>query len=492
MNKKETFEKLNRQARSTLKELGQHGSKSMTVVKSAADAKLQEVRNTRRLIDAASWNGHAARACEELGDAVLMDKPGTGQKIVKFTAAKLGFAGAPAALLATASLLGTASTGTAIGSLSGAAFTSAALAWIGGSVAMGSIILGVATVAGGMGAALGAGYTAKKLIFGKKREQTELSEQEKRILDASLALAIGFRNQEQAGRHIDPLSSSIIYGEALKPLCDELLEYKSTVQSWPWNARQRVLKAIQTVEMVSSYLLNWSKKHPSLSTGIISVVLTKLLASDTPWFSEQEELVLDALRRSNRALNDADIQELSDYVKSMSPEQLIGLKANIKGIYHELLFQAQENADGDDIIVKLHEATNHMGSDAVLINTVTGAQEEIQLKASPYASYMEQHFERFATINLYGTDEAAQSNPDIFSTGIENAALNRDVSDAFQELETIHPDILESLSVAGMITLARNVNVLLKGNRITDKDKQDLIKDGMATASVCGLLNLVF
>ncbi len=47
------------------------------------------------------------------------------------------------------------------------------------------------------------------------------------------------------------------------------------------------------------------------------------------------------------------------------------------------------------------------------------------------------------------------------------------------------------MSVAGMVTLARNAKVLLKGQEITQQEKENLIKDGAISASVAGLLNLI-
>src|SRR5690606_4048469 len=130
--------------------------------------KAEEIRRRHAPLSEQNFYGIAADSCEAVSDAILNDKPGTSERLVRVAAGKLGFAGLPAAIFSTAALLGTASTGTAIGSLSGAAFTSAALAWIGGSVAVGGVIIGVATVAGGIGAAVGAGWAAKKYFFGQK------------------------------------------------------------------------------------------------------------------------------------------------------------------------------------------------------------------------------------------------------------------------------------------------------------------------------------
>ncbi len=47
------------------------------------------------------------------------------------------------------------------------------------------------------------------------------------------------------------------------------------------------------------------------------------------------------------------------------------------------------------------------------------------------------------------------------------------------------------MSIAGMVTLARNAKVLLKGESITQKEKEKLIKDGAISAGVAGVVHLI-
>ena len=115
-------------------------------------------------------------------------------------------------------------------------------------------------------------------------------------------------------------------------------------------------------------------------TGVVSATILKLMSETLPSFTDDEELVLQALRRSNNNLTDASELELSDYVQSLSIEQIAGLKNNVKGIYHELAFQQRENLDGDDYVVELFSDTNHAGADIRIINVVTGDVSEIQLR----------------------------------------------------------------------------------------------------------------
>lgn len=438
-----------------------------------------------------NWYGRAAESCEQVSDAILREKSGISGRIVKGIAGKLGFVGTTAGMFSVASLLGTASTGTAIGSLSGIAFKSAALAWIGGSVAIGSIILGVAATAGGIGALAGAGWVSKRYLWGKKRQKSELDVQEQRVLDTCLALAVAFREQEKLGRRIDPVSASAIYGDALKPLCEELLECKYKASSWPIIARRKLASAMDGLQDVTGFLYSWSKSNPNLATGIASVVMIRLLAEDLTDFNDHEMLVLDALRRSNNDLKDASVEELSTYVRKMEPSQISGLTNNVKGIYHELLFQKNENSDKDEYFVEVFEATNHPGSDVRIINRVTGDVQEVQLKATDYLSYLERHNARYSNIEAFVTDEVAQKSGNV-STNLKNADLTKEVSEVFESLDgTEIPEPIASMSVAALITLARNAKVLLKGSEMTLPEKEKLINDGIVSAGVAGLLHLV-
>lgn len=439
-----------------------------------------------------NWCQRSAEACEAVSDALLRTETGVSHRIVKGIAGKLGFAGTGAGIFSLASLVGSAGTGTAIGSLSGAAFTNAALAWVGGSVIVGSAIIGVASLAGGAGALLGAGWIAKKYVSGEKREKSELEIQEQRVLDVCLSLAVAFRDQEKAGRILDPLSAHAIYGDALKPLCEELLECNYRANSWPILARRNLSAATKKLRNITGYLYRWSKHNPNVATGIVSVVILQLLADEIPNFSEHEQFVLEALRRSNNELTNASEEELASYIQGMEPSQITGLSSNIKGIYHELIFQNNENNDGDQYVVEVFEATNHAGSDVRIINTLTGDVKEVQLKATKYASYIREHNEKYEDIAVFATEEVANIDDEITSSGFSNAELNEDVATVFDGLDDYDdPSAFTSISIAAMVTLARNSRVLLRGGSISQQEKEKLVKDGAIAASVAGFVHLI-
>ena len=461
------------------------------IIKSRFEKAVDDYKRKQEPVSVNNWYFNAASACEDVSDAILRDKNGASTKIAKGVAGKLGAAGTSVGVFSIASLLGTASTGTAIGSLSGAAFTSASLAWVGGSVFMGSIVLGVAAVAGGIGAVVGAGWVSKKYLYGKKREKTELEIKEQNIIDVCLSLAAAFHQQSETDKPIDSVSAKAIYGDALMPLCEDLLEINTKVNSWPYLARQRLSKAILNLKKITKHLGGFSKKHPNITIGIVSSVFLQMMSDNLSSFNQNEQLVLDALRRSNNQLTDASNEDLAEYIQSLEPSQLSGLHSNIKGIYHELRFAHEENTDDDEFIVEIFDATNHAGSDVKIINSTTGEINEFQLKATDYLSYIKKHNDKYDDISVLATNEVASQSADISSTGISNSELNQEVTGMFDRLDESDGGVISSMGVAAMVSLARNAKVLLRGNAMTREEKSKLVEEGMISAGVAGIVSLL-
>lgn len=452
---------------------------------------IEEYKESRETLSNSNWYKRSALACENMSDAILREDSGTSTKITKGVVGKLGAAGTSVGIFSIASILGTASTGTAIGSLSGASFTSASLAWLGGSVAMGSVIIGVASIAGGIGAVLGAGWVFKKYVYGSKREKSELELKEQNIIDTCLALSVAFRKQEASVTPLDPISANVLYSDALKPLTDDLLDYKTKTTSWTPMARKRLQDALEKLINMSNYLKDVSSKNPNISIGIVSSVLMQLFSEDISSWDENEILVIEALHRSSNELNNATHEELSEYVKQLDPEQIQGLLNNVKGIYHELRFAKNMNEGSDEYIVELFEATNHPGADVKIINTVTGEVKEVQLKATEYLSYVKKHNEKYDDIDVFATSEVAVQDEDITSSGLSNEELGGDTSDVIDRLNDHNSNVVSSLTVAAMVTLAKNAKALLRKEKMTLQEREKMTKDGLVAAGVAGITSLL-
>ncbi|MEP3845171.1 MAG: hypothetical protein ABJM43_07515 [Paracoccaceae bacterium] len=442
-----------------------------------------------------------AAAFEDLVDAMLNEKRGTSARIVRALSVKLAAAGTTAGLFSIASILGTASTGTAISSLSGAAFNSAALAWIGGSVATGGWIVLGAAAAGGAVAYFGSRKLFSKWT-GKRRKKKSLDPQERRFVETCLMLATAFRNRANQNATLDPITAKTLQQNLKGDFIEQLDICIAKVTDWPdiplMKLEDRKKDMIELFDALSTINgpKHSTKKTTSAATpvltGAVSATILKLMSPDLPSFSGNEELVLEALRRSNNALAGATEAELSAYVQSLSIDQIAGLKNNVKGIYHELVFQQRENLDGDEYIVELFGDTNHAGADVRIINTLTGDVSEVQLKATNYAAYVRAHNERYEDIEVLTTSEVAEVSPDWGSSEFSNADLTDDTTSALQKLgHDAEADVLDSMGIAAMVSLTVNAKAMLKGETLSTSAKQKIIQDGVVAASVAGLVQLI-
>lgn len=427
-------------------------------------------------------------------DALLNQKQGTSNRVVRGLAGVLGSAGATAGVFGIASLFGTASTGTAIASLSGAAFNAAALAWIGGSMATGAWIVGGLALLGAIG-----GRFAMRRVLGKKRKYKNLDQREQRVIDTCLLTATAFHKQAEDDMVLNPMAAQVLRDQLFATLLHEVdvcISKVSDLPSVPLKKLRRkrrdmtrLVKYLEKMEPAKSPDIKKGRRIQAVSTGAVSAVFLKLLAEDLPEFSEDEQLVLDALRRSKSSLADATHEELADYVQNLSPRQLAGLQNNVKGIYHEMAFAAKENTDGDEYVVELFESPNHPGADVRIINTETGEITEVQLKATNYESYVREHNERYENVSIFATEEVAAS-AGVESSGFTNEELTRNTE---QVLDTFayEAEVLESMGVAAMVNLSINAAVLLRGGTLTQEQKGALIEGGIVSASVAGLVQLV-
>lgn len=208
----------------------------------------------------------------------------------------------------------------------------------------------------------------------------------------------------------------------------------------------------------------------------------------------EEELVLQALRRSTRVLESASAQELSDYLGSLSQDQLRGVASNVKGIYHELLFVQAENGDWDAVAAKVKEFTNHPGGDVEFIvdgNTIG----EVQLKAVASEAQVLEHLARYPDIEIRVTEEVAAKMPGVESSGFSNSELTRDVYDRLSELQGdgLLDEIGEGLATSTLVSSAIIAGKAVRGQHLSGSQIRSFLIDagiGATTAAVLDVLLL--
>lgn len=396
-----------------------------------------------------------AAAVGDLHDAVMRQKRGTAVEIAAQVAAKVGTTAAfSGALLGAAAMFGTASTGTAIGTLSGAAFTSAALAWIGGSVAVGTAIVGVGAVAVGIPAVVTTRRLIRKHISAPPREEKDLTPNEARHLDSLKHLLITLKRLEQEQPSQPRLIQQLMWSEILEPsivFFDDRLyaEYSD----WPVYSRHRLDRAIAKLKQIRGRESRLNQI--SVPLGIVAAVALKLLGGSTN-FSEQEELVLDAFRRSTSNLESATTDEIAEYLDQFTPAQLVGIQNNVKGIYHEIAYVTAENTDDDQYFARLFPDTNHAGGDVEILDANTGeVLDVIQLKATDSAAQVANHLERYQEIGIQVTKELSEKMG-ADESGFSNEELSNELRETMDKLSG-DKDFQEVLGV----TLATGVTASL-------------------------------
>lgn len=204
-------------------------------------------------------------------------------------------------------------------------------------------------------------------------------------------------------------------------------------------------------------------------------------------------LVAEAIRRSTLKLDaNASLEEIRLYLDSYDEKSLEGVLSNVKGIYHELLFEHSENYDGDGITARLFESTNHPGADVeFMINGDVISQ--IQLKAVKNRDLVLEHFEKYPDIDVYSTSEVASKIEGVFDSGFTNAELEASVYKFAEQFG--FGDLLEKTSkgfVLGSVSsLAFAIALAVKEKRISKEDLKEAIQVGYFTAAFGAMINFI-
>lgn len=198
-------------------------------------------------------------------------------------------------------------------------------------------------------------------------------------------------------------------------------------------------------------------------SAIVSIAITlgQLVAGQRTGWTDDQELVMDALRRSTTRLNDATDQELADYLTGLSPEQMRGVTSNVKGIFHEYLVARAENLDGDEKTAALIELTNHPGAD---LEYFIGGEiiGNVQIKAIQDPAAIIDHFSRYPDIDVLATSEVTDILSGMFGDRLQdstfrNEDLTRITQDTFEEIighdlgEFIHDGLVTSTLISGAL-----------------------------------------
>ena len=173
--------------------------------------------------------------------------------------------------------------------------------------------------------------------------------------------------------------------------------------------------------------------------AIIAAIAAVARTQATAELSEQETMVLSALKRANPSLQDASLGEIQGYLEGLDDEQVPGLVSNVKGILHETEFVRVENDDGDSVYVAMFEAPNHPDMDVVFTDAASGETWEAQLKATDNAAYVQDWIDAHPDGEILVTTELA-AEMELPTSGQSNEELTAEVSDFVDKILTIEID----------------------------------------------------
>ena len=133
---KKSFKKKFREYKEDIQSIMQNISieKVKDVLKNGPRKLKESVQKSLEKTSEKNWYYKAAKSCEKVRDAVLREEKNFSRRATKAFAGKVGAAGASAGIFSMASMIGSASTGTALGTLSGVVFKGSALAWFSGGI----------------------------------------------------------------------------------------------------------------------------------------------------------------------------------------------------------------------------------------------------------------------------------------------------------------------------------------------------------------------
>ena len=143
---------------------------------------------------------------------------------------------------------------------------------------------------------------------------------------------------------------------------------------------------------------------------------------------------INSIRDRYPKLEDASLNEISEFMGQYEPDQILGVINLIKGKLFERIVTNAENADSDSWQAYMHDDQSYPGSDIVLTNEETSETLEISLKATENPDYIENALLKYPELPILTTDEVKeyfQDNPMIMASGYQHSDLHQVTQENF-------------------------------------------------------------
>ena len=213
--------------------------------------------------------------------------------------------------------------------------------------------------------------------------------------------------------------------------------------------------------------------------------------------SDQELMVLSALKRANPSLADFSITDIQAYLSNLEENQISGLVSSTKGVLHEMEFVRMENEDGDSIYAAMHGDPNHHDTDVVVVDKSTGKTTEVQLKATDDASYVDEWIAAHPNGEIMVTSELADETG-LPSSGISNEWATASVSDFVDKMLSFDAgsglwDYFPALSIASVSVVVFELWERYKRGEIDKQTFQETVAltTGLKVAKIAAIVFLL-
>lgn len=319
--------------------------------------------------------------------------------------------------------------------------------------------------------------------FGRRRKLKRLDAQEKRVVGTLMLIAVGFKKQSEQAIKLNPTSALALKRDLFDQLVKDLALCATKVEIWPKRPRDKLAAQIRRVSELCAVLQSTAaagsqrldKVSGASQVDIVSIVMLKLMSKPIPNLSEEEERVCTALRKSKGKLKKASNEMLSEYIRLERLSRLKDRLKKVRRIYAKLAKHHGSEGLCEEHTVAFVESPDQSGLEVLTLDERTSATSSFSISSFDRAHFLGvQHNEL----------ERSEDLPNWEDTKDELTDLS--VPQPWQEAE-----ILENLSLAAVITLARNAGFFLSGQKISKTAKRKMIDQTLHTVGIWGLTELV-
>ncbi|WP_068546546.1 hypothetical protein [Thalassotalea crassostreae] len=407
----------------------------------------------------------------------------------KAVTAKVAGIASVGGLFALVSTFGSASTGTAIAGLSGAAANSATLAWIGSLVGGGMVAGSVLT--GGIGLVIGA--AAYSALSSTPRNIESLSEEERKIIESSsLFIAAIDEVLVKESVQLSLTEAKALLNDIILPLNEQLTSQKDIIMEQLDETNKLLFQEHALTDFqgnviggFESYIENTPLKINPIF--VISGVILGLLSGSEIENTSENMIAIEALKRMKNEWSEYTNLELGEALSDFSSESLKGVANNAKGIYHELLFIEEFNRQNVDQQARVFDKTNEPGADIQIYSVDTGETvQEAQLKALQDSSGISHHFDKYPDVDVIATSEVSSAFEGVQNSGFSNEELTADMNSVISKLsaDSSLDATTDIAAITLLISAGKDAIDVLNGNKgVSEAGKETILNVSVAASS---------